>query len=207
MTDKDLTLIAVLVDRSGSMQTCRDDMQGGLNTFIKEQANQPGKAEITLAQFDNEYELVWPVMDLREELQYTLSPRGSTALLDGMGRFITEVGDQLRQRREKNRPSKVIVCIVTDGQENSSREWRRDKIRELVTQQREQWNWEFVFLGANMDAVAEGMSFGIPRGSTITYTAANAGSTYSSLNNYVAASRSGVAAAFSDDDRKAAVAP
>lgn len=187
------------------MASCREDMQGGLNTFIRQQAEMDGRAEITLADFDTEYQLVWPIRSLSESMQYTLVPRGGTALLDAMGRFITDVGTQLRKRHESRRPGKVIICVVTDGQENSSREWTRASVRRLVSNQREQWQWEIVFLGANMDAVAEAASFGIPRGSSITYTTANAGDTYGALNNYVTSTRSGLIGEFSEAERSAAV--
>ena len=119
-TNADLTLIAVLVDRSGSMAQWREDMEGGLNAFVESQASEPGEAEITLAQFDTRYELVWPLGPIKDAPKYALMPRGGTALLDAMGRFITQVGEELTQRDEADRPGKVIVCIVTDGLENSS---------------------------------------------------------------------------------------
>lgn len=205
MTNEDLTLIAVLVDRSGSMAQCRDDMEGGLNTFVENQAREPGDAEITLAQFDTKYELVWPLSPIKDAPKYTLIPRGCTALLDAIGRFITEVGEELAKRDEAGRPGKVIVCIVTDGLENSSVDWTRGRVKELVERQRDQWQWEFVFLGANMDAVQEGASVGIPQKSSLTWDKANAGLTYAMASDYVSTVRGGGKAAFSEEDRKSAV--
>ena len=205
MTNADLTLIAVLVDRSGSMAQCRDDMEGGLNTFVESQAGEPGDAEITLAQFDTKYELVWPLRPINDAPKYTLVPRGCTALLDAMGRFITEVGEDLAKRDEADRPGKVIVCIVTDGYENSSVDWTRGRVKELVEQQARQWGWEFVFLGADMDAVQEGATVGIPHKSSLTFDKGNARDVYSRASNYVSKLRAGADAAFSDDDRKSAV--
>ena len=205
MTNTELSLIAVLVDRSGSMAQCRDDMEGGLNTFVGSQAGEPGDAEITLAQFDTKYEPVWPLSPIKDAPKYTLIPRGCTALLDAMGRFITEVGEELATRDEADRPGKVIVCIVTDGLENSSKDWTRDKVKALVEQQCSQWGWEFVFLGADMDAVQEGASLGIPQTSSLTFDKANARDAYSMTSNWVSTVRGGGKAAFSEEDRKSAV--
>jgi hypothetical protein len=156
VTNADLTLLAVLVDRSESMASCRSDMEGGLNTFLESQAQQPGLLDVTLAQFDTEYEIVFaPTRFTGMGLRYILVPRGNTALLDAMGRFITETGEALAIKPEDERPGKVIVCTVTDGEENSSVDWGKDDVKKLVEQQHDQWQWEFVFLGANMDAVAE----------------------------------------------------
>lgn len=204
MTNKNLSLIAVLVDRSGSMAQCRDDMEGGLNTFVENQAKEPGDAEVTLAQFDTEYELVWPLGPIKDAPKYTLTPRSSTALLDAMGRFITEVGEELAARDEADRPGKVIVCIVTDGMENSSVDWTRATVKELVEQQCTQWQWEFIFLGAGMDAVQEGASVGVAQKSSLTFDKANAKDVYAMASAYVSTVRGGGKAAFSEEDRQSA---
>jgi len=204
-TNADLTLIGVLVDRSGSMAQWREDMQGGLNAFVESQASEPGDAEITLAQFDTKYELLWPLGPINDAPKYTLMPRGCTALLDAMGRFITEVGEELAKRDEADRPAKVIVCVVTDGLENSSVDWTRDMVKALVEQQCSQWQWEFVFLGADMDAVQEGASVGIPQKSSLTFDKANARDAYSMASNWVSTVRGGGKAAFSEEDRRSAV--
>lgn len=203
-TNADLTLIAVLVDRSGSMAQWREDMEGGLNAFVESQASEPGDAEITLAQFDTKYELVWPLGPINDAPKYTLLPRGCTALLDAMGRFITQVGEGLAKRDEADRPGKVIVCIVTDGLENSSVDWTRESVKALVEQQRDQWQWEFVFLGADIDAVQEGASVGVPQKSSLTFDKANARDVYAMTSNWVSTVRGGGEAAFSDEDRKSA---
>jgi uncharacterized protein YegL len=205
MTNAELSLIAVLVDRSGSMAHWGDDMQGGLNAFVENQAAEPGDAEITLAQFDTEYELLWPLGPICEAPEYALIPRGGTALWDAMGRFITEVGEQLSERDEGDRPGRVIVCIVTDGFENSSVEWTPQRVKALVERQHSQWQWEFMFLGADIDAVQEGASVGIPQKSALTFDKANAGFTYAAAGAYVSTVRGGGDAAFTDEDRASAV--
>lgn len=204
VTNADLSLIAVLVDRSGSMAECRDDWEGGLNTFVETQANEPGDAEIIVAQFDTEYELVWPLGPIKDAPKYILMPRGCTALLDSMGRFITEVGEELAKHDEADRPGKVIVCIVTDGLENSSVDWTRDGVKALVERQRSQWQWEFIFLGANIDAVQEAASVGIPQKSSLTFDKANTRDAYSMTSNYVSTVRGGREAEFSEQERKSA---
>jgi hypothetical protein len=207
MTNPDLTLLGVLVDRSGSMRQCQSDMEGGLNTFIESQAKLPGKADITLAQFDDEYEIVYKPKPITEAGKYSLIPRGMTALLDAVGKFITQVGESLDRKSEDEKPGKVIICIVTDGYENASQEYKREDVKKLVEQQRNDYQWEFVFLGANMDAVAEGGSFGIPAASSMSFSTGAAGQTYAAMGSYVASSRAGNAASFSEQDRKAAMTP
>lgn len=207
MTDPNKTLLGVLVDRSGSMMSIKKDMEGGLNTLIKEQRELTGECEITLAQFDNRYENICESVPLQDFEGYELIPRGSTSLLDAIGKFVTEIGQSLSTCEEDKRPGQVIIVIITDGHENSSREWKWTTVKELIKNQESQWSWKFVFLGANIDAEAVGMDLGIDRGSTITYaaTADGVGNTMSSLSNYVASTRSGVAASFTEEDRKNSV--
>ena len=206
MTNSDKAFIGVLVDRSGSMQACKDDMEGGLNAFIEEQAQQPGHAELSLAQFDTEYEVVHDFIAIQKAPKYELMPRGRTALLDAMAYFIIHVGEQLAALPESDRPGTVIVNIVTDGLENASREWTdKSRVKELVAHQKRKYGWKFIFLGANMDAVDEGDSLGIAADASLTWSPDNARVAYSLAGNYVTAVRSGAAAGFTDEDRKRAL--
>lgn len=207
MTNPDLTLIGILVDRSGSMQSCRIDMEGGIKSLLAEQAKADNPIEVTMAQFDTTYDIVYPPTPIKAAPTYVLQPRGGTALLDGMGRFITETGEALAKKKEKNRPGKVLIVVVTDGQENSSHEWTRKAVKDLITQQRSIYQWDFVFLGANMDAVAEADSFGISRGSAMSFNTANSASTMDSLSSYASTYNLVGAAAFSAEDREDAVLP
>lgn len=207
MTNTDLTLIAALLDRSGSMATIKSDTEGGFNAFIEEQRNQPGKVDVTLAQFDTEFDWVYRNVAVADVPLLHLEPRGGTALLDGMGRLITEVGDELRTRPDHLRPGLVVVVITTDGHENSSRLWTKADVRSLITQQQDIYKWKFVFLGANMDAVAVGASYGIPRGQSMSYTHDSYGTqvAYAAASNLVTSTRGGnLAASFTDEDRKEA---
>lgn len=157
----DLTDITLVVDRSGSMDEIRSDAEGGINQFIRQQADEDGEALLTLLQFDTEYELVHSGTPVENVEPYRLEPRGMTALLDAVGRAINETGSRLAAMPESERPGLVVFVIVTDGLENSSREFDRRKIREMIERQQSQYNWQFTFLAANQDAFEEGGSLGI----------------------------------------------
>jgi uncharacterized protein YegL len=186
MTNPNRTLIGILVDRSGSMSRIAKDMQGGIDALIQEQKNLRGYCEMTIAQFDNHYEVVTPTTDILNVRPYALYPRGSTALNDAVGKFITDIGTELRNRPEVTRPSKVVIVIVTDGYENSSKEWTTGAIKDLITSQREQWKWEFLFLGKDIDSFSVADSFGIQRGYTMDFADSGVAmaATSSNLANY-----------------------
>lgn len=205
MTDSNLTLIAALLDRSGSMETIKKDTEGGFNSFIEAQKKVPGAAQVTLAQFDTLYERVYSSISIHDVPKFTLKPRGGTALLDGIGRLVTEIGQELAALEEDKRPGKVIVVIMTDGEENSSHAYNVEKVRKLIKQQQDEWKWEFVFLGSNIDAIAVAGEIGIARGSSITYTDANVPIAMAAVSNYVANTRSGLQMDFSEEERSAAV--
>lgn len=157
----DLTDITLVVDRSGSMQSVRDDAEGGVNSFIVEQANEPGEALLTLVQFDTEYEFLHKGVPISQVPKYELVPRGMTALLDAVGRAINETGERLSKMDEQDRPGLVIFVIMTDGQENSSKEFSKAQIKEMVERQQNEYNWQFTFLGANQNAFEEAGGMGI----------------------------------------------
>lgn len=171
MTDKDTTLIAALLDRSGSMQTIAEDMCGGFNTYIAAERGQPGTTKVTLAQFDDRYDIVYENQPIAAVAPLELQPRGMTALLDAIGRFVTEVGAGLAALPEDQRPGEVTVLVMTDGHENASSKWSKDAVRELIAQQETVYGWDFVFLGANMDAVDVGSDLGFAPGKSLTYDA------------------------------------
>ena len=149
------TLLVLVVDRSGSMEAICQDMEGGIKHLIREQATRTGDCVVTLAQFDTEYELVFEAIPAAEVTGYHLVPRGSTALLDAIGRTIGEVRSSLDKLPAERRPDQVVFAVVTDGLENSSREWTRDKVMAAV-KERSDAGWQFSFLGANQDAIKEG---------------------------------------------------
>lgn len=207
MTDTNKTLIAGLMDRSGSMASIKHDTEGGWNSLLEEQKKLPGEVVCALAEFDTEFDVVFPIMPITAAGAYSLHPRGGTALLDAMGRWITEIGEKLAGMAEEERPGKVQFVILTDGEENSSREWTFDKVKELVTQQRDQWGWDFVFMGANIDAITVASHMGIAAGSSLTYDANSVGTSnaFAAANNYVTRSRGGQAADFTEEERASTV--
>lgn len=192
MTNADTTLIAALLDRSGSMTGIADDMRGGFDTYIAKEAEQPGTTTVTLAQFDNQYEVVYAGRPIGEVPPLVLEPRGSTALLDAIGRFITEVGAGLAALPEDQRPADVTVVVMTDGYENASTEWSIAGVRELISQQETRYGWDFVFMGANMDAVDVGAELGFAPSKSLTYDADGDGvaGAWDAVSTYSARKRS-----------------
>lgn len=171
------TFFLFVVDRSGSMGTpagFREEMELGINNFLKDQREVPGKCRVTLAQFDTVYEEVFSNVKLAETPNVVITPRGGTALLDSVGKAITDLRAHFKSLPKGKRPDKVLVTIITDGGENSSREWKKDKLQALVAECIKD-GWEFSYLGANQDAFSEAATMGIPTASTLQYTTATAG--------------------------------
>lgn len=180
--------IVCIIDRSGSMHSIVDDAIGGFNAFLEDQKKVDGEATLTFVQFDNEYEVVHenkPLNDVPNLDLNTYVPRGSTALLDAIGRTIDTVGKRLSNTPEDKRPNKVIVSILTDGEENASREYTLSKIKEMITHQKEKYNWEFIFLAANQDAFSEGFKLGIDSKDTFAFAANSVGTrnAYKNMGN------------------------
>ena len=172
--------IVCIIDRSGSMATIREDAIGGFNTFLEDQQKVEGEANLTFIQFDTDYEVVHenlPLMDVPPLNKSTFQPRGSTALLDAIGKTIDNVGKRLDNMQEKNKPEKIIVAILTDGEENSSRQYNLQTVKEMITHQREKYQWEFIFLGANQDAFAEASKIGIASEDTFNFDTTSLGVT------------------------------
>jgi len=194
------TRIAIILDRSGSMEICKESTVAGFNEFIRSQKEIPGEATVKLVQFDDQYETVFdkPLKECPELTQNTFVPRGSTALLDAQGRTIVELGQELAALPEQERPSKVIVVTLTDGLENASKQYNLEKIGEMIREQRDKYNWDFVFLGANQDAIATAAAMSIPLPSAMSYSTSKAGvaATMAAVSHYVGAARKGKAAAF-----------
>jgi uncharacterized protein with von Willebrand factor type A (vWA) domain len=205
MTNPDYTAIAILMDRSGSMSLIRNDAQGAVNAYIEDQRNQPGKCTVRLSQFDTEYENVYPSTNIEDVPDYVLSPRGGTALTDSIAKTVLEFGDELADLDENDRPGTVVVVIVTDGEENSSREYTADAVKAVIKEQQEKYNWQFVFLAAGQDAIKTGAGYGIGAGSSLTFTAGNINSAVMAASNYTTTTRSGLVYQFTDDDRETAV--
>jgi len=170
VTRADLTHLYFLLDRSGSMQSIKTDTEGGFAAFVAEQRAGAGECRVTLAQFDNEYDVVYADRPIADVPALDLQPRGSTALLDAMGRTITEAGTRLAALPEAERPGTVIVAIMTDGMENASREWTHPAIKALVEQQTTQYGWQFLYMGADQDAIEVGVGLGVAAANSVTYS-------------------------------------
>ena len=193
------------------MSSIREATIKGFNEFVVGQQNAPGKASLLLSQFDNEYQVGYdkPIAEVPKLDTVTYVPRGATALFDAIGRTINEVGASLAAMSEADRPQKTIFVIITDGAENASKEFTRNKIVEMVTHQREKYQWEFVFLGANIDAFAYGQTLGIAANASMQY-AANAAcmdSAFTSTGDALKSFRSGQVkhVAYSQQERCAAM--
>ena len=173
MTRSDLTHLYFLLDRSGSMQSIKTDTEGGFAAFVEEQRAAPGECRVTLAQFDDHYEVVLSDVPVADVGPLVLQPRGSTALLDAIGRLVTDAGASLAALPEAQRPGSVVVAIMTDGDENASREWTRPAIKALLEQQTHAYGWEFLFMGADQDAVEVGSGLGVHADHAVTYGRGN----------------------------------
>jgi hypothetical protein len=177
---KGYTHITVVLDRSGSMHSIAADTVGGFNTFLEENKKTANKGDtFSLMQFDDVLEYVYKNVPIKEVSPLVngvnFAPRGSTALLDAMGKTIVETGEYLKAMVEKDRPETVIFVVITDGGENASKEFKHDRIKDMIKIQTEDFNWKFTFLAANQDAIAVGGSYGFAAGSSLSYGANKAG--------------------------------
>jgi hypothetical protein len=173
-TDDDIVHIHFLLDRSGSMASMAPDVVGGFNAFLRNQAAQPGKGRMTLVQFDtgDAFEVLTDGLDLRRVRPLsdrTFQPRGGTPLWDAVGDLLTRAAVRQHQRRVLGkRPEETVVAVYTDGEENSSERFSGDDVRRLIETKQEE-GWTFVFLGAGLDAYAEGGRIGVGVGSTQSF--------------------------------------
>lgn len=167
------TQIVCILDRSGSMSTIIDDAIGGFNSFLKEQKKLTDDATITIALFDDRYDLLYnnvPIKEVELINNDTWMPRGTTALYDAIGKTINDVKNAHKDLPKNERPDKVLVCIVTDGFENSSVEYSLEMVKKIIKSSKKD-GWDFIYLAANQDAFSVGSSFGVSCGNTFTFTA------------------------------------
>lgn len=183
------TEIIVILDRSGSMQSIASDVIGGFNSFVDEQQAQPGKARLTLVQFDGKYQLDYEGVKLRKVPPLEFNPRGMTALFDAVGRTIKE---QEKRIEEEKWAELVIVNIITDGAENSSREYSKEAIKAMITKA-EAAGWKFIFMAANQDAFSAASNYGISGGLVGNFDATSKGTAqaYRSTSNTMSSLRAG----------------
>ena len=199
------TALLLVIDRSGSMQGIRDDMVGGLQRMLADQAAQPGIATVDIVVFDTEIELQCSMVDIAEA-RIRLEPRGSTALYDALGSSIEGFASTLDSLPAAARPDIVQVIVVTDGHENSSRRFTAQQVRALVESHQRERDWEFVFLGANQDAVLTGTRLGFDAGSSMTFAAKGeqVDSMADSLSRYVTDVRASKKQLFFEEERRRA---
>jgi uncharacterized protein YegL len=214
-----LSEIIFILDRSGSMEKIRTDMIGGFNSFLKEQKKIPSECKVSLYQFDTNYgstvEPIYKQMDIKTAPELTLEtfvPRGGTPLYDAVATIIKEVEGRLKSTPENEKPEKVLVVCITDGEENSSREWNSKQVKQMIEHQEEQNKWEFVYLGANQDAWNVGENLGFKASSTLGYvaTAGGTNSMWKSLSTKTITYRSarcsaGDSISFDEEDKKVQV--
>jgi uncharacterized protein YegL len=189
---KNATEIVVVADRSTSMTGIITEMLAGYNGFIEEQKKDTTPANVTLVTFDDVSEIIYAGTPLAEVPALTREqyfPRGCTALLDAVGDAITETGKRLSEMKEEDRPNKVIVMIMTDGQENRSRRFSGEKIKEMIKHQREVYKWQFLFLGVDIDAYEMGNQFGIAADNILSSAKADMGDVYRAVGQSYTASR------------------
>src|SRR5574344_754855 len=169
---KNLTEVVFILDRSGSMSGLEADTIGGFNSMIEKQSKEEGEAYISTVLFDDQSEVLYdrvPVgkVEPMNDNQYYV--RGCTALLDALGGAIHHIANVHKYAREEDRPEKTLFIITTDGMENSSRHYSYDRVKNMVERQKERFGWEFIFLGANIDAVEVAGRFGIKANRAVNY--------------------------------------
>lgn len=173
------TLIAIVLDRSGSMNSVKTDVIGGFNKLIEAHKQLPGECLVTLVQFDDQYELNYnalPITEVPELSEKTYEPRGWTRLLDAIGRVINDVGAKLAAKPEHERPSKVLLVVMTDGHENSSKEFNARRVRDMIKHQRDKYSWEFAFHGCDESALNDAVGlYGFQAQNTIKNVGGSSG--------------------------------
>ena len=194
--NNNLTEIVFILDRSGSMAGLEDDTIGGFNAMLEKQKKEPGEALLSAVLFDHCSEVVYDRMDLQKiepmtNKQYFV--RGSTALLDAIGGAVHHIENVHKYAREEDRPGKTVFIITTDGMENASREYSYRQVSSMVKHAQEAYGWEFLFLGANMDAIRAAETFGIRADRAVRYECDGVGTrvNYSVVSQAISSMRSG----------------
>lgn len=192
---KNYTHIHVVLDRTGSMETIRNDTIGGFNSFLQEQQELPGKATMSLVQFDSQdpYEVVLDFENISKAKKLTREtyvPRAATPLLDAIGRSINDVEEKISAMKKK--PDGIIIAVITDGQENSSQEFNLDQIKKMIEDKQNE-KWQFAFLSADLASIKDAIDMGIPLASTMSYGTTPDGvhTMYSSVSQSVSNYRKG----------------
>ena len=175
---KGLTELVFILDRSGSMNGLENDTIGGYNSLLEKQKKGSGEVVITTVLFDDQYELLHDRINLRgikpiTDKEYYV--RGMTALLDAVGKTIRKIDNVQKHTAEYERAENVMFIITTDGMENASREFSYEEVKKMIEHKKKKYGWEFIFLGANIDAAATAEQFGISKERSVNYNADSEG--------------------------------
>lgn len=206
---KDITELVFILDKSGSMSGLEKDTIGGYNSMLEQQKKETGQCRVTTVLFDHHYELIHDRIDIREirpvtDKEYVVG--GSTALLDAVGRTIHKISMVQKNTLEEFRARKVMFVIITDGEENASRQYSLPEVKKMIQRQKDRYGWEFIFLGANIDAVETADRFGIGADRAADYLADAEGTelNFRMMSQTVTAFRrcGSVPAAYLDEIRK-----
>ena len=187
---KNLTELVFILDRSGSMAGLEDDTIGGFNAMLEKQKQEEGQVIVSTVLFDNETDVIHDRVNITDIAPLTRKEyyvRGCTALLDAVGGAIHHIGNVHKYAREEDRPEKTLFIITTDGMENASRRYTYDKVKAMIHRQQDKYGWEFLFLGANIDAAREAGRFGISEDRAANYHADSVGTgvIYDSVNDAI----------------------
>lgn len=197
-----ITELVFILDRSGSMSGLEGDTIGGFNAMIQKQKKEDGEAFVSTILFDNVSEVLHDRLNLKDVPKMTskdYTVRGCTALIDAIGGAICHIGNIHKYARPEDVPAHTMFIITTDGQENASHQYSSDEVKQMIERQKEKYGWEFLFIGANIDAVETAARFGINRNRAVNYTADSKGTQvlYETLSAPISAMRAD--AAISDD--------
>lgn len=205
---KKSTDITIVLDRSGSMETIKKATITGFNSFISAQKEMGDNTKVSLVQFDHEYGVSYEAEDIKMVKKLTknsFEPRGATALLDAIGMTIKNTKRRIKLLADEDKPEHVVIAIITDGEENSSDKYTRKEIFKMVAKRERKNGWEFVFIGSNQDAIAEGASFGIRTEKALTFANDDEGAVaaFESLAASMSIMKESKSASFSfrDEDR------
>lgn len=198
------TAIALVVDRSGSMYQVAEDTKGSVENLLETQKKVEGKASLTLAQFDHQYEVIHDFTDLKlvdvKAFTNQYQPRGDTALVDAIGRTIITMSERIEKMETSEKPTKVIVAIVTDGFENASHEFTTEKVKKLVEEKQAQ-GWNFIFLGADLNAIQTAQSYGFSSKGSAYFKNSNISKAMEVICNQISNTRKGEPAEISEKER------
>lgn len=205
MTNPRYTAIALVIDQSGSMSPLKDETEQGINGFLDQRRTGNNHCSVLITRFSTGIHITRS-HDISHVMPFAMEINGATALLDAIGETITYLGEELSALDEAMRPGNVLVAIMTDGLENASQAWTRERVRVAIERQQNEYNWQFLYMGANQDAILTGAEMGIPSHSSITYAATDGGTkaVTNAMDSYAVSVMSGASPQITEEQRKEA---